>query len=734
MDIKELEIFFNYKPSIDIDPQIIVDEIILKAKTYLPENQIVLVQKAFDFANKAHEWQTRLSWEPYIMHPLKATEFLMEIKPDIETIQTCLLHDTIEDCNMTKLQIEKIFWSEVANLCEWMVKVSKIKYKWEDRHIETLKKTFLAMAQDLRVIFVKLTDRIHNIQTLQYHPNPAKREKIAQETMKIFVPIAKRLWLYYYQLYLENWSFKILHPQDFEDIFTYMKKYFGEWEKYTDKWIKIITNLLNDEWVKDFIVKWRLKSPYRIFEKLEKRYHWQDLGNIMDLLAYRIITKTISDCYMVLWIIHKHYTPIIKKIKDYIAVPKINWYQSVHTTILWMFNFPTEIQIRTQDMDDIAEFWVAAHFAYSEDWDATKVPEQQTQWIKKLQTIVNTYKVSDEKEAFKKELNIEILDKRIYLYTPQWDVIELPQWSRVLDFAFSIHTDIGLSFKNAIINWEIKPINYRLKMGDVIKINTFKNKHSANKHRLEFIHTSWARANLNKFLKNQEKEETLRLSIINLNKNLKNLWLPLFHLGSDKFSKIYKNEEIENRLINIANRKETYWELIKSIYPDEWNRIKNQQKNNQKKIKEISQQSVIVDGNKLINFELCPECNPQNHEKIIAKTGKDVIKIHGIWCKALKHVSLDKLLEAHREWDEENKYKTLIELKINYKHWIMLNMLTIFTDAHINVLQVSMKNLMDWTSVITFESEFSNPAKISFLLNNLKKYDNSVQVLKKKIS
>jgi GTP pyrophosphokinase len=215
-----------------------------------------------------------------------------------------------------------------------MVKVSKIKYKGEDRHLETLKKTFLAMAKDLRVIFVKLADRIHNIQTLYFHPNPVKRQKIAQETMKIFVAIAKRLGLYHYQLYLENGSFKVLHEDAFNKIFSYLKKYFGDGDKYTAKGTKILANLLMKEGIEHFEVKGRSKSPYRVYEKLAHKYEGKEIGDIMDLLAFRVITKDIGDCYMALGIIHKHYTPVIKKIKDYIAVPKINGYKSIHTTIL----------------------------------------------------------------------------------------------------------------------------------------------------------------------------------------------------------------------------------------------------------------------------------------------------------------------------------------------------------------------------------------------------------------
>ena len=291
MDIRQIDIFFDYKPVFDQNPQFIVDNIIFTAKKYLSEDKIKLIQKAYEFARDAHQWQIRLSWEPYIIHPLRATEFLMEIKPDLESIQSCILHDVVEDTPITYEQIKNEFWHEVADICEWLVKVSKIKYKWEDRQLETLKKTFLAMAKDLRVIFIKLADRIHNVQTLQYHPNPEKRIKIAEETLKIFVPVAKRLGLYYYQLYLENWSFRALNPNEFDRILNYLKKYFWDWEKYTEKWVKMLTNMLTKEWITDFEIKWRIKSPYRVYEKLQKKYNTSDLSSVMDFIACLLYTS-----------------------------------------------------------------------------------------------------------------------------------------------------------------------------------------------------------------------------------------------------------------------------------------------------------------------------------------------------------------------------------------------------------------------------------------------------------
>lgn len=738
MDIKTLEQFINYIPYKE-DPQNIVDDIVEKAKKYLPEEQTTWIQKAYEYAREAHWNQIRLSGEEYIIHPLKTAEFLMEIKPDLATIQASILHDVIEDTPISKEEIEQEFGEEVANLCEWLVKVSKVKYKWEDRHLETIKKTFLAMANDLRVIFIKLCDRIHNIQTLQYHPNPVKIQKIAQETMKIYVSIAKRLGLYNYQLTLENGSFKHLEEDAFLKIFNYLKKYFGWWEKYTNKGTDTISSILKEDWIFDFFVKWRIKSPYRVFEKIEKKYKTEDIGEVMDLLAFRVVTKSVADCYMILGIIHKHYTPLIKKIKDYIAVPKSNGYQSIHTTVLWMFPFPVEIQIRTYEMDEIAEHWVAAHFAYSEQNRPTLISEQQGQRIKKLQEVVNSYTESDNKDIFKNELKIEVLDKRIYLYTPKWDLIDLPEGSSVLDFAFAIHSDIWLRFKSAIVNWQIKPIWYRPQTWDIIKINVFKNKYSATKHWFEFLHTTGAKSNLNRHLKQEQKSELFKKIENELNRNLAKFQLPRLFWSNDLISKKYDKSELEKKFSDILSKKLSYSQLIKSVYPKEREEqhkavIQSPFQTQIQQIKETIIGKILIDWDSISNYSLCKECNPTLWSKIIAKSWRNWIKIHKVKCKSLRYISFDRLLEAHRKWQESNNYKVEIILRILNKYSNLLDVMTMLEDLHIAILEISIKNNGDGTSNIHLETEFKNPARIAFLLNNLKKHKNSIHLLKNIIS
>lgn len=732
MDINQLDGFLDYKVDPNEDLDVLVQEIISKAQKYLPENSKNWILKAYNLAKRAHEWQFRLSWEPYVTHPLKATLILMDLKPDLESIQTCILHDVIEDTTFTQEEIEKEFWEEVAWLCEWLVKVSKIRYKWEDRHLETIKKTFLAMGKDLRVIFVKLADRIHNMQTLHYHPEPKKREKIALETMKIYAPVAKRLWLYQYQIALENACFKILYPEEFKTIVSYLKKWYSGSDKYIKKWIFNITKLLQKEWISDFEVKWRVKSPYRIREKMEYRYKTTDISAIMDLLAFRVIAKDVADCYMILGIIHKHYTPLIKKIKDYIAVPKFNWYKSIHTTILWMFNFPIEIQIRTKEMDDVAEYGVAAHYAYSESKWPSKVNQKQAERVKKLQELVNAYKESEQKDQFKNKLDIELLSKETLLYTPKWDIIELPKWSTVLDFAFYVHTEIGLRFKNAIVNWEIVPITHVPNTWDIVKINTFRYQYTANKHRQDVLKTPSAKAKLVKFLKSTQQEKILESSTKILNERLKEFNLPSIAAKDSKINQLYDKKELEKKLIEAADNRLIYNDIIKWVYPEEYKSY--YQKNNikAKPVEDKKFKNVIIDDDKLINYHLCPECRPTFPQKIIAKTWKDWIKIHNLECRALKTISPNKLLEAHREWEPKNTY-TVNSVVVMDKDFDFIKLLEMFTKSQIDVSGFSIKDDKDGKNkIIHLTWVLKNPWQLWMIREQIKKYWDKLSLVKRK--
>lgn len=735
MHLNELQQFFDYEPIFSEDPQFLVDEIKDLAVQYLPVDQIHIIQKTYEFTKHAHEAGKRLSGEPYIVHPLRATLFLMSMRPDMPTIQTCILHDVIEDTAITYDDVKKEFGTEVANLCEWLVKVAKVRYSGEERQLETLKKTFLAMGKDLRVIFVKLVDRIHNIQTLHFHPTQEKRNRIAEETLKIYVPIAKRLGLFHYQQYLENGAFKILHPKEFDKVFSYLEKMLGAHDTVTQKWVNMLEKLLAEEQIPAARIIGRIKSPYRIFEKLQHKYNSLDISKVTDSLAFRIVTDSIGNCYNILWVIHAHYIPLIKKIKDYIAIPKSNEYRSIHTTILGMFDFPVEIQIRTYEMDDIAEYWVAAHFGYAENRGSTTISERQAQWIKKLQDIVAAYTNELDKEKFKDELNIELFDRNIFVYTQKGDVIELPEGSSVLDFAFRIHSDLGLRFNNATVNGSIVPISQRLNTWDIVVINAFKNKFTASVNWFEYLHTPSAKSKLTKFLNLKERNHLLDRSLKLLDEKLKEMWLPVLYSKDDRITREYKNEAFDRLLLQLLDKQFGYTTLVKKVYKDilpepAW-RLTREKKQIWESSLSAMAQSVVIDGDVSIGYFLCPECRPEVGDKIISRSWKDGIKVHRMSCVALQSVSYNKLLEAHWAGQEQNNYKFSLKLLCDDQPWILLQLFEVFSELRLNITWIHSEIHGEVQQYVYLTVDVNNPAKIYFLINELKKRVGSLKIVKK---
>jgi GTP diphosphokinase / guanosine-3',5'-bis(diphosphate) 3'-diphosphatase len=734
MDIWKIQAFMSYISNFTDNP---VEELekVLDTLSYLSEQQKDEVREVYRYTYSFHAWVKRLSWEPYIIHPIRVLWFLATLSPDLPSIKAALMHDLIEDTEVTYEDIKERYGEEVATLCEWLVKVSKVRYRGEDRQIETLKKTFMAMASDLRVIIIKLADRIHNIQTLHFHPKKDKQIRIAEETLKIFVPIAKRLWLYEFQGYLENGAFSVLHPREYKKIVSHVIKQYGNAEMYKDAWIYRLEMLCKEEDIAYEKVIWRLKSPYRIRKKLGK-YDF-DLAKIMDILAFRILTHTVTDCYTILGIIHKHYTPIFSKMKDYIALPKPNWYKSLHTTVLWMFEFPIEIQVRTLEMDKVANYGVAAHYVYSDD-SPDAVSNAQGEWITRLQDIVKKYSSINDQESFKNELDIEILQKNIFVYTPKWDVIELPQGSTVLDFAFRVHTSIGLKFKNAFINGNIVPIDYQIKTWDIVSIETFKGKYTVNSSWMRFLHTPSAKTKLLRHLRIAEKDTIMKQMIIKLNKRLLEFKLPLFGTKGDLISKRYQNEALEKLLYKLRDKQITITKFIKDTYPDaefvtqaEKTKRAQQHKELTKSIVWVmSDQWILIDWNSINDLTLCPECLPKLWTKIIGKSWKDWIKIHTLSCSALKTIEYKKLLEAHWYWEEFNKYTLVITFKATHKPWMLLRIFKEIEFLWINIIDIqTWPEDTSWMKEVILKLAFMHPSKMWFFLHEMKKFRDDIKIL-----
>lgn len=515
-----------------------IDEIISRAKAYHPALDEARIRRAYDFAEEAHRGQTRFSGEPYIVHPLHVTSFLLDFHPDEDSIITALLHDVAEDTPRTLDDIERAFGPQIRELCSGLMKLSKVKSKLNDPQMENLRKLFLAMAKDFRVILIKLCDRLHNMSTLE-HVRPEKRTRIAQETLNVYAPIAARLGIYRLKSQIEDLCFEQLHPDEFKEIRGELTKT----EKWRARYIQLAKGLLDETLAKEGIqartVDGRVKSFYSIYRKLQKK-HKHSLSDIFDVFAMRIILPDISKhgkeyvghLYTALGVLHNHFTPLAQRFKDYVAVPKVNGYRSLHTTVMGLgpkeYTQPTEIQLRTEGMHRAAELGIAAHWMYEEEKApasvVAKTPyiEQQRQWITGLSRI--EHEIQSNQELLE-NLKQDTFRDRIFVLTPRGDVKDLPEGATPIDFAYVVHTEIGNHCVGARVNGVMVPLDHELKNGEVVDILTRKNAMPSQRW-LTFVKTSHALGRIRSWFRNQNSEGHLKSGRLLLNEKLEQLGHP----------------------------------------------------------------------------------------------------------------------------------------------------------------------------------------------------------------
>lgn len=468
----------------------------------LKEDELAIIKRAYDLARESHSGQKRLSKEDYIIHPIRTANFLIEINfIDTPTIAAALLHDTIEDTNVTLEQIEKEFGSEIAFLINGVTKLGKIKYKGIERHVENLRKMFLAMAEDIRVILIRLADRYHNMQTLRFVPKE-KQRRIALETLEIYAPLAYRLGMGELKGQLEDMAFPYVFPEEYNWLINNVKERYEKRREYLKQIVPVIEEELKKENITFTGINLRAKHYYSLYQKLLR--HEMNLENIHDLAALRVIVPNIDQCYGALGVIHKLWRPLPDKIKDYIALPKPNGYQSIHTTVFCLDDKITEFQIRTQQMHDAAENGIAAHWVYVESGkpdNGARLDEKKFGWVKQLR---EWHEESAGTEEFLESLKINFFKNRIFVLTPKGDVIDLPQDASPVDFAYSIHSAIGDQCASAKINGKISPLNAILKSGDIVEIITQKNK-KPSEGWLDFVKTLEAKSRIKKHFQNKNR-------------------------------------------------------------------------------------------------------------------------------------------------------------------------------------------------------------------------------------
>lgn len=508
-----------------------LDKLLSRAQIYLISPDLDLLRRAYDFAARAHGSQKRISGELYITHPVQVALILAELELDPETLAAALLHDVVEDTGVALPEIEAAFGREIASLVDGVTKLGRLGYRSkEEQQVENLRKMFLAMAKDIRVILIKLADRLHNLRTLSYQP-PQKQREIAEETLEIFGPLAHRLGIYHLKGEMDDLAFKYRQPEEYRRLADGLAKSRAKREEYIREVTRILRARLLEVGIKGDI-QGRAKHLYSIYEKMVAQN--KELNEIYDVMAVRVLVNTVRDCYGVLGMVHSLWKPIPGRFKDYIAMPKSNMYQSLHTTVVGPQGDPVEIQIRTFDMHRTAEYGIAAHWRYKEGGTKDSNFDQKLSWLRRLLEWQNDLRDARE---FMESLKIDLFSDVVFVFTPRGDVMELPAGSVPLDLAYRIHTDVGHRSVGARVNGRIVPFDYRLSNGDIVEIITSKNG-TPSRDWLKVVNTSHAKTKIRQWFRKEQRDENIARGREALEREARKLSLDWELVRSDRLLEI----------------------------------------------------------------------------------------------------------------------------------------------------------------------------------------------------
>ena len=712
-----------------------IDMILEAVKSYQPNADADLIRRAYELADAAHKGQKRVSGEDYISHPLAVAKILTDLQIDDITISAAILHDVVEDTTYTLDEMRERFGEEVAMLIDGVTKLGRIQYKSkEEQQLESYRKMFLAMAKDIRVIMIKLADRLHNMRTLKYMRED-KQKRIARETIEIYAPLANRLGISNVKWELEDLCLRYLDPKAYYDLVESVKQKRQERQAFIDEAHEQIVEKLEEAHITAEI-QGRAKHFYSIYKKMKRDQ--KDISEIYDLSALRVLVDSVKDCYGVLGIIHAMWKPLPGRFKDYIAMPKSNGYQSLHTTVICR-GYPLEIQIRTFAMHKVSEYGVAAHWKYKEagrSVGATREYDQKMSWLRQMVSL--QHELDDPREYFE-ALKVDVFSDEVFVFTPKGDVVDLPKGSIPIDFAYRIHTEVGHHCVGAKVNGKIVPLEYKLKNGDIVSIITNKSNSGPSRDWLNIVASSETRTKIRSWFKKQRKEENIARGMDLMEKEAKHLgYVPKEVLKPKRLELLAKKlniPQVNDLLASIgyggitvngilSKLIEMHKQDLQKATPPDISQMLHELKQPLKNRKKKASHGILVEGEGGFLVRLARCCSPIPGDPITGYiTRGRGVSVHRSDCpNLLNDMDFSRVIEVNWDIGLDKVYTVQIEVVCNDKTGMLAELFALPAEMKVNITSLTAKaNKSNKTSLVTMGLDVHNSQQVAQIMTKIRR-------------
>ena len=721
-----------------------IDDVLKKVEENNKKANIEIIKKAYDLAYREHGEQLRKSGEPYIIHPLQVAYILADLDMDEETICAALMHDLVEDTPITVEDIKRIFGQSVADMVSGVTKLNKLQYiTAQEQQVEDYRKMFLAMGKDIRVILIKLADRLHNMRTLKFLSRERQIAN-ARETMDLYAPLANRLGIYSLKWELEDLSFRYLYPEEYFEIVQELDKKREERLKFLEQITKQVEMELKREGI-DFEIQGRAKHLYSIYRKMKRDN--KTLDEIYDLFAIRIVVNSIKDCYTSLGIVHELYNPMPGRFKDYISVPKPNMYQSIHTTLIGPNGTPFEVQIRTWDMHRIAEFGIAAHWAYKEannkgSKSNVTVKDDKLAWLRET---LEWQKDTLDPDEFMNKLKTELFEDEVYVFTPKGDIKVLPKGSTPIDLAYNIHAEVGHKMVGAKINSKMMPILTTLNNGDIVEIITSDNSKGPSRDWLKFVKSSSAKNKIQQWFKKALREENIIKGKEAIDKEIKRIGMSHSELFKPEWVQValdrYKYNSLDDMFASVGFGAISAGKIISRILEEY--RKEHKEENIEEKIEELVQRKipnkpsktgVVVEGidNCLVKLSKC--CNPLPGDEIVGYITKGRgVSVHCADCINVKQLvsDEDRMINVYWHQSGKTKYNVDIEAFANDRTGLLADIIRKMEETKTTLIAVNCKANKERIAITEITIEIEDLSELNKIIKALKTVDSVYEVKRK---